>query len=291
MAGPREVVLSDLRFGEGPRWHDGALWFSDMHDHRVVRMTPDGTATTQATMADDEPSGLGWLPDGRLLVVAMESGRLMRQEADGALVVHADLSGAVRGSLNDMIVNLDGTAYIGDMGTRIQDAGAERLTGQVFRVGPDGTFDQGADDLQSPNGIAVSDDGRMLVIAQSGGAELTAYDVADDGTLSNRRPYAPLTGVGDRPGIPDGFCLDDGGAWYADPINRRAVRVAIGGDITDTIDYTGDDGLPIACVLGGDDRRTLYVCAADGWMRADVMKHRSGRIDAYRVDVPGVGRP
>lgn len=291
MAGAREVVLADLRFGEGPRWHEGALWFSDMHDHRVVRMTPDGNATTVVTVEDDEPSGLGWLPDGRLLIVAMESGRLLRLEADGTLSTHADLSGFARGSTNDMIVNLDGTAYVGDMGARIQDDNSERVTGQTLRVAPDGTVTQATDNLLSPNGHAVSDDGKILVIAQSGGAELTAFDIAADGTLSNRRAYAPLTGLGGRPGIPDGFCLDEGGAWYADPINLRLVRVAEGGEITETIDYTGDMGLPIACVLGGDDRRTLYVCAAAGWKHADVMASRSGRIDAYRVDTPGTGRP
>ena len=287
----RQVVLDNLRFGEGPRWHDGALWFSDMHDHRVIRMDTNGVAETVVRVDDDEPSGLGWLPDGRLLIVAMETARLLRLEADGALVTHADLSAVVRGSLNDMIVNLDGTAYVGDMGSRIQDPNSERKPGQTLRVVPDGSVSQAADELSSPNGHAVSEDGKLLVIAQSGGAELTAFDVAADGTLSGRRAYATLTGVDGRPGIPDGFCLDDGGAWYADPINLRLVRVAQGGEITETIDYTGEMGLPIACVLGGEDRRTLYVCAAAGWKHEDVMAARSGRIDAYRVDIPGTGRP
>lgn len=287
----RRVLLDNLRFGEGPRWHDGTLWFSDMHDHHVIRVTPDGQASTVVEVTDDTPSGLGWLPDGRMLIVAMESGQLLRLEPDGSLVEHADLSSHARGSLNDMIVNLDGTAYVGDMGTRIQDPSSERLTGQTLRVDPDGTVTQAADDLSSPNGHAVTDDGKTLVIAQSGGAELTAFDVADDGSLSNRRPYAPLSGVGERPGIPDGFCLDDGGAWYADPINTRLVRVAIGGEVTEAIDYTGDMGLPIACVLGGPDRKTLFVCAAAGWKHDDVMATRSGRIDTYQVDIPGTGRP
>ncbi|HQV57754.1 MAG TPA: SMP-30/gluconolactonase/LRE family protein, partial [Ilumatobacteraceae bacterium] len=222
----RRVLLDGLRFGEGPRWHDGALWFSDMHDHRVVRMTPAGQASTVVEVTDDTPSGLGWLPDGRLLIVAMESARLLRLEPNGSLVEHANLSHLARGSLNDMIVNADGTAYVGDMGSRIQDPNSPTLPGQTLRVAPDGSVSQAADDLASPNGHALTPDGRTLIIAQSGGGELTAFDIADDGTLSGRRAYATLTGLGNYPGIADGFCLDDGGAWYADPINQRLVRVA-----------------------------------------------------------------
>jgi sugar lactone lactonase YvrE len=132
--GAVRTVLDDLVFTEGPRWHDGRLWCSDMHDHRVITTALDGRAETMVRVDDDEPSGLGWLPDGRLLVVAMETQRLLRLEPDGALVVHADLSSAARGSLNDMIVAADGTAYLGDMGVRIHELGSERRPGQTFRV-------------------------------------------------------------------------------------------------------------------------------------------------------------
>src|SRR6266508_2010804 len=144
------TVLDDLVFGEGPRWHEGRLWFSDMHDHRVVATTVDGDATTVVEITDDEPSGLGWLPDGRLLVVAMETQRLLRVEPDGRVMEHADLSALARGSINDMIVAADGTAYIGDMGIRIHEGG-ERKIGQTFRVTPAGAVSCAADDLASPN--------------------------------------------------------------------------------------------------------------------------------------------
>jgi sugar lactone lactonase YvrE len=291
------TVLDGLVFGEGPRWHDGALWFSDMHDHRVVRTTIDGLmtkggATTVVEITDDEPSGLGWLPDGRLLVVAMETQRLLRVEPDGRVVVHADLSAAARGSLNDMIVAADGTAYVGDMGVRIHESGGERRAGQTFRVAPDGDWSSAADDLQSPNGHILTDDGRILIVAESGGMRLTAFDVAPDGTLSGRRTYAELhpeqEGVPVAP--PDGICLDaEGAVWVADPIGARVFRVREGGEVTDSIPFTGV--IPVACVLGGPDRRTLLMCVAADWKRDVVTKLRSGRIDACAVDVPGAGRP
>ena len=296
------TVLDDLVFGEGPRWHDGELWFSDMHDHRVVRTTVDGLAfdgleveggaTTVVEIVDDEPSGLGWLPDGRLLVVAMETQRLLRVEPDGAVVVHADLSSAARGSLNDMIVAADGTAYVGDMGVRIHELGAERRAGQTFRVTPDGEWSCAADDLQSPNGHILTADGRTLIVAESGGMRLTAFAVAADGTLSGRRTYAELHPAKDGVPVapPDGICLDaEGAVWVADPIGARVFRVREGGEVTDSIAFT--DVIPVACVLGGPDRRTLLMCVAADWKRDVIMQMRSGRIDACRVDVPGVGRP
>jgi sugar lactone lactonase YvrE len=294
MALPANVrtVLDDLVFGEGPRWHDGRLWFSDMHDHRVVATTLDGDATTIVRVEDDEPSGLGWLPDGRLLVVAMETQRLLRIEPDGEIAVQADLSSAARGSLNDMIVSADGTAYIGDMGARIQDLGADRRPGQTFRVAPDGSWECAADDLQSPNGHVLTDDGRTLIVAESGGMRLTAFTVRDDGTLTDRRTYAEL--VPEREGVPvappDGICLDaEGAVWVADPIGARVFRVREGGEVTDSIAY--DDVIPVACVLGGVDRRTLLMCVAADWKRDVLAGRRTARIDAYDVAVPGAGRP
>jgi len=286
------TILDDLVFGEGPRWHEGRLWFSDMHDHRVVATTVDGDATTIVRVEDDEPSGLGWLPDGRLLVVAMETQRLLRIEPDGEIAVQADLSSAARGSLNDMIVSADGTAYIGDMGARIQDLGADRRPGQTFRVAPDGTWECAADDLQSPNGHVLTDDGRTLIVAESGGMRLTAFTVRADGTLTDRRTYAEL--VPERDGVPvappDGICLDaEGAVWVADPIGARVFRVREGGEVTDSIAY--DDVIPVACVLGGPERRTLLMCVAADWKRDALAGRRTGRIDAYDVTVPGAGRP
>ena len=286
------TILDGLWFGEGPRWHDGSLWFSDMHGHRVVRTDLDGAATTEAEVPDDEPSGLGWLPDGRLLVVAMESQQLLRREANGAIVQHADLSPVARGDINDMIVTADGTAYVGDMGAKIHEPDSPRLMGQTIRVTPDGEVSCAADDLSSPNGHILSADGNLLIVAESGGARLTAFDIAADGTLLNRRVYAELVpesaAIGFAP--PDGICLDAAGAvWVADPIGARVFRVLPGGEVTNS--HTFSDVIPVACVLGGDDRRTLLVCVAADWKREVVLQAPSARIDAFDVDIPGTGRP
>jgi sugar lactone lactonase YvrE len=287
------TILDGLWFGEGPRWHDGALYFSDMHGHRVVRADLDGGSATVVELAHDEPSGLGWLPDGRLLVVAMETQKLHRLEADGTLVVHADLSGIARGDINDMIVAADGTAYVGDMGSRIHDPNSARVPGQSIRVTPGGDVSCAADDLSSPNGHILSADGRTLIVAESGAGRLTAFDVADDGTLSGRRLHAqllPPEGARIPMSPPDGICLDAaGGVWVADPVNARVFRVLAGGEVTDEHTYTG--AIPIACVLGGADRRTLLVCVAGSWRRDEVKQAPTGRIDAFDVDIPGAGRP
>jgi sugar lactone lactonase YvrE len=287
----RRTLLDGLRFAEGPRWHDGALWFSDMHDHRVLRVTPDGNASTVVEVTDDEPSGLGWLPDGRLLVVAMETQRLLRLEPDGTLATHADLSALARGSLNDMIVAADGTAYLGDMGHRVQGHAGERRPGQTFMVRPDGSFAVAADDLSSPNGHVLTDDGRTLIVAESGGARITAFDVAADGALSRRRLFAALTTpAAGRPAVADGICLDaEGAIWYADPLGGFVARVREGGEVTDRIGFDGV--IPVACVLGGPDRLTLYVCVAEDWRRDVLGERRTARIDTVTVEVPGAGRP
>lgn len=287
------TILDGLWFGEGPRWHDDALWFSDMQGHRVVRTTIDGASSTVVEMPFDDPSGLGWLPDGRLLVVAMETQRLYRLEADGALVEHADLSGLARGDINDMIVAVDGTAYVGDMGARIHHPESPRRPGQTIRVTPQGEVSCAADDLASPNGHILTDDGRTLIVAESGGSRVTAFDVAADGTLANRRTYAELRPAEGSPltfAPPDGICLDDEGAvWVADPIGARVFRVLPGGEVTDEHVFT--DVIPVACVLGGPGRRTLLVCVAASWKRELVKERATGRIDAFDVDVAGAGRP
>lgn len=285
------TLLDGLRFGEGPRWHDGRVWFSDMHDHRVVSVDLDGDARTEARIDDDEPSGLGWLPDGRLLVVAMESQQLRCVGTDGVVAVHADLSSAATGSLNDMIVTADGTAYIGDMGTRIHEAG-EMRPGRTFCVRPDGSWFVAAEDLLSPNGHVLTPDERTLLVAESGGGRVTAFDRSEDGTLSNRRVYAELSPAPDGPAFapPDGICLDaEGAVWVADPIGARVFRALPDGTTTREHRFAGL--IPVACVLAGPDRTTLVVCAAADWKRDVVMAARTGCLLALDVDVSGVGRP
>lgn len=289
--GEFRTLVDGLCFAEGPRWHEDRLWFSDMHDHRVLSTDLDGGVRTEAIVADDEPSGLGWLPDGRLLIVAMESQQLRRVEPDGSMVVHADLSEVARGSLNDMIVAADGTAYVGDMGQRIQEGG-DILPGQTLAVRVDGTWFVAADDLRSPNGHVLTDDQTTLLVAESGGSCVTAFDRHADGTLSGRRTYAALSPAPDGPAFapPDGICLDtEGAVWVADPIGARVIRALPGGGTTD--DLRIDGLIPVACVLAGADRRTLVVCAAVDWKRDVVTAARTGRLLTIDVEVPGTGRP
>jgi sugar lactone lactonase YvrE len=278
-------------FTEGPRWRDSELWCSDMHDHRVVAVSQDGRVRTITEIDGDEPSGLGWLADGRLLVVSMERQAVLRLEVTGELVIHADLSGQAIGSLNDMIVAADGTAYVGDMGARIQ-SGRQRQPGQIFVVHPDGSFEVGAGDLASPNGMILTPDERTLLVAESGGRCITEFDRESSGMIAGRRVFAPLVPV--DPAVPvaaaDGICLDEEGAvWFADPVGRRVGRVRPGGAVTDVVDFAPE--VPVACVLGGRDRRTLYVCAAAAWQRDELAGTRTGRLAAVPVRVAGAGKP
>ncbi len=285
------IVLGGLWFGEGPRWQNQRLWFSDMHGHRVISTDLEGDLRTEAKMIDDEPSGLGWLPDGSLLIVAMETQQLRTITSDGVMAVHADLSSVARGSLNDMIVASDGTAYVGDMGHRIQEGG-ERRPGQTIAVRADGSWFVAADALESPNGHILTPDEHTLLIAESAAARITAFDRAADGTLSNRRIYASLQPSSGGPPFapPDGICLDaEGAVWVADPIGARVFRALPGGETTH--EYRIEGLIPVACVLGGRDRQTLLICAAADWRRDEVRKSPSGIIAAIDVEVPGVGRP
>ncbi len=277
-----EVVLSDLRFGEGPRWHDGRLWFSDMHDGWVLALTPAGEVT-RICHVEAEPSGLGWLPDGRLLVVSMQDRRLLRQEPDGSLLTHADLSDLARFHCNDMVVAGDGRAWVGNFGFDLH-AGAEFCSTELIRVDPNGRASVAADDMAFPNGTVITPDGRTLIIGESYAGRLTAFDIAADGTLSNRRLWAQLP----EGRIPDGICLDaDGGIWVASPLGNQCLRVLEGGAVTDVVDL---DRGAFACMLGDDDRRTLYICTAEDSHPAKSVA-RSGRIERVRVDVAGAGWP
>lgn len=277
-----EVVVDGLRFGEGPRWHEGRLWFSDMHDHKVLAMTPAGALETICEVPA-EPSGLGWLPDGRLLVVSMQDRRLLRRETDGRLVEHADLSPHASFYCNDMVVAADGTAFVGNFGFDLH-AGAEPCGANLIRVAPDGTTAVAAADLRFPNGTVITPDGGTLVIGESFGACLTAFDLGADGTLANRRPWAQLP----EGQVPDGICLDaEGGIWVASPTGNQCLRVLEGGEVTDIV--TLDRGA-FACMLGDDDRRSLYICTAGDSDPAKTHE-RSGRIERVRVSAPGTGLP
>ena len=276
-----ETLLDGLTFPEGPRWHEGRLWFSDFYNHRVVAVGLDGSAETIVTVPNI-PSGLGWLPDRTLLVVSMNDRRLLRLQ-NGALVTHGDLSSIAGGPCNDMVVDARGRAYVGHFGYD-RFNGEEARAARLARVDPDGTVSVAADDLLFPNGTVITPDGRTLIVGESMGNRLTAFDVGADGGLSNRRVWAETPGV-----VPDGICLDEEGAiWVADPRKNRAVRVQQGGAIAETIDLPGRQAF--ACMLGGDDRRTLFICTAPA-SGPDRAGKTDGKIEIVRVTVPGAGLP
>jgi sugar lactone lactonase YvrE len=272
------VLLDGLDFGEGPRWHDGRLWFSDFHQHAVSSVGDDGVRRVELEL-DDFPSGLGWLPDGRLLVVAMESRRVLRVEPHGTVVTHADLSAVAAGRCNDMVVAADGTAYVGNFGFEL---GTRAKPAALARVQADGTVDIVAEGLEFPNGSVITPDGRTLIVGETFGKRATAFTIADDGTLDDRRLWADLGDV-----LPDGCTLDaEGAIWFADARGSAIVRVREGGEVTDRIDAGQQT---YACALGGDDGRTLYVLCADG--AGDDSGHGTGTIRTARVDVPHAGLP
>lgn len=284
------VAVERLCFPEGPRWHLGALWFSDIRAGQVMRYTPGDAPSVVAAIPGGHPSGLGWLPDGRLLVVDMEARKLLRMEATGQLVEHADLTAPARGMINDMVVSDDGTAYVGDGGYPGFGRTGERQMGQTFRVSPLGELAQVEDDLVTPNGHILTPDGRMLIVAETHRSRLTAFDVGSDGTLSGRRVFASLGATAAGPVRPDGICLDaEGGVWLADLISRQVRRVVEGGQVTASLSV--GDAVPLACVLGGDDRRTLFVCTVPSLPVEPGCTDLRGRVLAMTVDIPGAGRP
>ncbi len=283
MSASTEIVAGGLFFPEGPRWRDGALYFSDMHARRVMRLAPGLAAEVVVELPDDEPSGLGWLPDGRLLIVSMRRRRLLRLDPEG-LVEAADLSEIASFHCNDMVVDDLGRAYVGNLGSDV-NAGEEARPAELILVPPDGPPRAVAGGLLVPNGCVITPDRRSLVVAESFGARLTAFDVQDDGSLGKGRTWADL-GDGARP---DGVCLDaEGAIWVALPLASEVVRVREGGEITRRIRVKG---LAVACMLGGDDRRTLYICTADTHPHDVSETTRDGRIECVRVEVPGAGFP
>ena len=282
MARTLETVLDGLAFAEGPRWRDGRLWFSDMHAHEVIAMTPAGKRETVFSHSGPV-SGLGWLPDGRMLVVAMVDMALLRIESDGRAVVHADLSAVATGRCNDMVVDAAGGAYVGNFG--YDYPAGEMKPAKLARVGPDGIVSVAAEDMMFPNGSIITPDGKTLIVGETFAERLTAFDIGANGALSNRRVWAQL---GSRE-YPDGSCLDaEGAIWVASPFTSEVIRVKEGGEVLERI--KADQGV-FACMLGGDDRKTLFVLTADSSDPDATEAKRTGRIEVTRVDVPGAGLP
>jgi sugar lactone lactonase YvrE len=283
-----EAFSTGLVFPECPRWHDEQLWSSDMWGHTVYRYGADGSRDA-VVVIDDEPGGIGWLPDGRMLVVSMERRLLLRVEPNGP-VVHADLAEFAPSSCNDLIVSGDGTAYVSQFGFDLWSGTSAPAPSPVIRVTSDGHASVGADDLMCPNGMALSPDGGTLLVAEAAASRIARFEVGSDGRLTNGDVFAQITPAdGLRFAPPDGICLDaEGAVWMAEPMGKRVLRVRAGGEIVEEIAF---DFHPTAVVLGGADRRTLYVCLAPHIDHGAPRDNPSARLDAVRVDVPGAGRP
>jgi sugar lactone lactonase YvrE len=284
-----EPFLSGLFFGECPRWHDGRLWYSDFFDHAVFSISSDGERRVEVDF-DGEPAGLGWLPDGRLLINSRLDRVIMRREPDGSIVQHGDLKPWAKGNANDMVVASNGQAYAGNFGFDLDglfdgtlDPSGIAAT-PLVRVDPDGTSSGAAADIRFPNGTVITPDGGTLVIAETFGSCLTAFDRAADGTLTNRREWAALPGI-----APDGICLcSDGSVWVANALARECVRVAEGGEIVELVTTALNC---FACMLGDEDRRTLYLITASDSHAPRARADRNGAIEKVRTTVPGAGLP
>lgn len=291
-------VVKGFTYTEGPRWHQGRLWFVDFYTFTVNAVNADGTVE-EICKVPNQPSGLGWLPDGRMLVVSMKDRKVLRRENDGALVEHADISQHCNGHANDMVVAENGRAYVGEFGFDLM-GGADHEHGVVILVRTDGTSEVVARDLSFANGMCISPDGRTLYVNELFGNRVSQFDIEPDGTLGERRDFASFGDLGDEPSVaarleastiaPDGMALDtDGAVWIADCVNQRALRLGEGGDVLDEVS-TAPEGV-FAVGLGGDDGRTLFMCVAPDFDEAKRSAVREGRITATKVDVPHAGRP
>ncbi|MCB0977734.1 MAG: SMP-30/gluconolactonase/LRE family protein [Acidimicrobiales bacterium] len=294
-----KVLFEGGGFFEGPRWHDGTWWVSDFYRHQVATYAADGTETVRVTV-DAQPSGLGWMPDGTMLVVSMKDHLVLAVGDDGSTSVHADISAYCGGIANDMVVDRHGHAFVGNFGFDLMSGGTP-APADIVRVDPDGTVTVAAEAIDFPNGAVITPDGSTFIVGETMGNRYTAFDLAEDGTLSNRRVWAEFGPKPDATDIaaalgqlvvsPDGCSLDaDGHIWAADALGNRAVRVAPGGEIVDEIRVPGDLGV-YACQLGGEDGRTLLLCAAPDFFEHNRAVAREAVLFTTTVDVPHAGLP
>ena len=276
-----KVLIGGLAFPEGPRWREGKLFFSDMHAHQVLAVDMAGKREVICEVPA-RPSGLGWLPDGRMLVMSMTDRKLMRLDRDGLKTV-ADLSKLAPFDCNDMVVDARGRAYVGNFGFDLH-AGAQPRTTTLVMVARDGAARVVAEELMFPNGTVITPDGKTLIVGESFGRRLTAFDIDADGSLKNRRVWAEL---GNSP--PDGICLDaENAIWVACPTMSEVIRVKQGGEVTERIKVETD---AFACMLGGADGRTLFVATAPNSDPEKCRATRGGRIEITQVEVPRAGLP
>ena len=289
------LLLDGLTHTEGARWHDGRFWFSDLYTYKVWSIQEDGSGLRTEAEVPGTPSGIGWLPDGRLLVVSMNDRRLLRREHDGTLVTHAELSPHLEFEPNDMVVDDSGRAWVGNLGFDVMKL-APRRPARLARVDPDGSVTMVSEPLHFPNGPTVID-GRTLVVAESFGNRISAFDIQLDGSLSERRDWARFGPVPQNEDVikamseivvaSDGISKADaeGAIWVADFIRTRAIRVLPGGEIVDEVS-TGNLNC-YACALGGADGKTLFLCATPAEFNPEIRKNNPlSRVLSTRVEVP-----
>jgi sugar lactone lactonase YvrE len=282
---------------ECPRWHEDRWWVSDFYRHAVYTYGPQGDEQLVVEV-EGQPSGLGWLPDGDLLVVSMKDRRVLRRGADGDVTTHAQLSELTTGHLNDMIVDGQGRAFVGNFGFDLM-GGGRPAPASLVRIDPDGTAAVAASDLWFPNGMMITDDG-TLIVAETFAARLTAFDIQPDGSLVDRRVWAQVqpspaadteTMLSAVSFAPDGCALDaEGYVWAANALGANVCRVAPGGRIVDEVAAPRDLGV-FACGLGGEDGHTLIACAAPDFHEQARAATREAVLLTTTVAVPRAGRP
>jgi sugar lactone lactonase YvrE len=284
------TLMEGLTFGEGPRWHEGKFYFSDFYSHKVFSLDMDGNYELIVEV-QGQPSGLGWMPDGTMLIVSMKDRKLLGFH-NNKLSEVADLSDLAGFHCNDMVVDNKGNAYVGNFGFNTY-SGEDVRAANLILIRPGQAPCVAADDLLFPNGTVITPDGKTLIIGETYAARLTAFDINEDATLSNRRIWADFS-LNAEEGlvpVPDGMCLDaEGAIWVASPTTASVIRVKEGGEILDRIPVETN---AYACMLGGEDLKTLFICTsnASGVDPEAAVKEKSGKIEIVKVDVPGAGKP
>jgi len=292
MARVAKVLCEGVYFGEGPRWKDGRLWFSDFYAQAVKSVSLKGDARDEFKI-DDRPSGLGWMPGGSLLVVSMTKRRVLRRTPDGKMSVHADLGKIATFHCNDMVVDRSGGAYVGNFGfdlhPDLEKRGEEAVikdhpTAKLARVSPTGEASVAAEDMHFPNGSVITPDGKTLIVAETLGGCLTTFNIGPDGALSGRRIFAQTW-----PRVPDGICLDAKGAvWVASALSPECVLYAEGGEV---LDIVSTSQICYACMLGGDDGKTLFMMTAPTSLEREAAAAPRGKVEIATVDTPHAGLP
>ncbi len=288
------TLAEGIYFGEGPRWHQGRLWLSDFYAHRVCSVDLTGDLRIELEL-EGRPSGLGWMPDGSLLVVRMELRQVWRRWPDGRFELHADLAAHSAFLCNDMVVDGEGRAYVGNFGfdldAQLRARGPESVIGDhpqtcLALVQPDGSVSDAApgERFSFPNGMVITPDGSTLIVGETLGGRLTAFDITADGTLAKRREWAPTW-----PRVPDGICLDASGAvWIANPLAPECALIAPGGEVLEVI----ETGLPcFACMLGGPEGKHLFMLVAPSSDADEAAKAPLGKVLVAEVDAGRAGRP